>query len=69
MLFTSDSLLVSKNMAEYHRRIAEAGGSVAVAARQLLDEVDGRGDGGNNTDERDVEKRGPRVGEHTDGKL
>lgn len=41
LLFTSDSLLVSKNMEEYHRRIAAAGGSVAVAARQLLDEVDG----------------------------
>ena len=41
LLFTSDSLLVSKNMAEYHRRVAEAGGNIAVAARQLLDEVDG----------------------------
>jgi hypothetical protein len=41
LLFTSDSLLVSKNMEEYHRRVAEAGGNVAVAARRLLDEVDG----------------------------
>ena len=41
LLFTSDSLFVSKNMAEYHRRVAEAGGNIAVAARQLLDEVDG----------------------------
>ncbi len=41
LLFTSDSLLVSKNMEEYHRRIAEAGGNIAVAARRLLDEVDG----------------------------
>jgi len=40
LLFTSDSPLVSKNMAEYNRRIAEAGGNVAVAARRLLDEVD-----------------------------
>lgn len=69
LLFTSDSLLVSKNMAEYRRRIAHAGGSVAVAARQLLDEVDGRGDGGSNTDERDVEKRRPRVEEQTVAKL
>ena len=41
LLFTSDSVLVSKNMAEYDRRIAEAGGNIAVAARRLLDEVDG----------------------------
>jgi hypothetical protein len=41
LLFTSDSLLVSKNMEEYHRRVAEAGGNIAVAARTLLDEVDG----------------------------
>jgi MFS family permease len=41
LLFTSDSPLVSKNMAEYDRRVAEAGGNVAVAARRLLDEVDG----------------------------
>lgn len=26
---------------EYHRRAAEAGGNAAVAARRLLDEVDG----------------------------
>ncbi|RVX66884.1 hypothetical protein B0A52_09008 [Exophiala mesophila] len=41
LLFTSDSPFVSKNMAEYDRRLAEAGGSIAVAARRLLDEVDG----------------------------
>ncbi len=41
LLFTSDSPLVSKNMAEYDRRVAEAGGNVAVAARRLLDEVNG----------------------------
>lgn len=41
LLFTSDSPFVSKNMAEYNRRLAEAGGNVAVAARRLLDEVDG----------------------------
>ncbi|KAK6382976.1 hypothetical protein LTS17_003646 [Exophiala oligosperma] len=41
LLFTSDSPLVSKNMAEYNRRVAEAGGNIAVAARKLLDEVDG----------------------------
>ncbi len=41
LLFTSDSPLVSKNMAEYNRRLAEAGGNVAVAARRLLDEVNG----------------------------
>ncbi|KAF4332807.1 sugar transport STP1 [Fusarium beomiforme] len=41
LLFTSNSLLVSENMKEYHRRLAEAEGDVAVASRQLLDEVDG----------------------------
>lgn len=41
LLFTSDSLLVRKNMVEYDRRVGEAGGNVAVAARRLLDEVDG----------------------------
>lgn len=41
LLFTSESLLVPQNMAEYERRIAEAGGNVAVAERQLFDEVDG----------------------------
>lgn len=41
LIFTSESLFVSKNMAEYDRRVAAAGGNTAVAARQLLDEVDG----------------------------
>lgn len=41
LLFTSDSILVSKNMAEYDRRVAEAGGNVGVAVRKLLDEVNG----------------------------
>ena len=42
LLFASDSLLVSKNMAEYNHRVADAGGNIAVAARKLLDEVDGK---------------------------
>lgn len=42
LLFTSDSLLAASNVREYRRRIDDAGGSVAVAARRLLDEVDGR---------------------------
>lgn len=42
LLFTSESLLASENMKEYHRRVDEAGGNIAVAARQLLDEVDGK---------------------------
>lgn len=41
LIFAADSLLVSKNMAEHDRRVAEAGGNVAVAARKLLDEVNG----------------------------
>ncbi|KAJ6786637.1 hypothetical protein PWT90_03727 [Aphanocladium album] len=40
LLFTSDSVLVSKNMKEYERRISEAGGNVAVAVRRLFDEED-----------------------------
>lgn len=40
LLFTSDSLLVSKNMAAYHARLDGANGNVAVAARRLFDEVD-----------------------------
>ncbi len=41
LLFTSDSPFVSANMAEYRRRVADAGGNLAVAARTMLDEVDG----------------------------
>ena len=41
LLFTSDNILVSANMREYHRRVEEAGGSFVVAERRLLDEVDG----------------------------
>ena len=41
LLFTSDSPFVSQNMAEYDRRVAEAGGNIAVATRRLLDEVNG----------------------------
>jgi hypothetical protein len=40
LMFASDSPLVSKNMAEYHRMVDAAGGNVALAARRLLDEVD-----------------------------
>ncbi|KAK4684201.1 hypothetical protein P7C73_g5996, partial [Tremellales sp. Uapishka_1] len=40
LLFCSDSTLVKNNMKEYHRRLDEAGGSVAVASRRLLNEVD-----------------------------
>lgn len=40
LLFTSDSLLVSKNMDAYHTRLQEAGGDVALAAKRLFQEVD-----------------------------
>ena len=40
LLFTSESLLVRKNMAAYHARLDAANGNVAVAARRLFDEVD-----------------------------
>ena len=41
LLFTSESLFVSKNMTAYHSRLDAANGNVAVAARRLFDEVDG----------------------------
>ena len=41
LLFASDSLLVKQNMMERDRRVAEAGGNIAVAARKLLDEANG----------------------------
>lgn len=40
LLFTSDSVLVSKNMAAYRARIEDANGDVALAARRLFDEAD-----------------------------
>lgn len=54
LLFTSDSLLVKANMAEYERRIDEAGGNVAVAARRLLEEVDGKSTVSSNVAETDM---------------
>src|SRR5690242_18718828 len=41
LLFTSDSPLVTRNVEEYERRVAAAGGNSAVAARRLMEEVDG----------------------------
>ena len=41
LLFTSDSQFVKANMREYERRLDDAGGNVAVAARRLIEEVDG----------------------------
>jgi hypothetical protein len=41
LVFTSESLLVSKNMVGYERRVAEIGGFIAIAARRPLDGVDG----------------------------
>lgn len=41
LLFTSESVFAKKNQDEYFRRVNEAGGNVAVAVRQLLDEIDG----------------------------
>ncbi|KAI1293107.1 general substrate transporter [Xylaria venustula] len=41
LLFTSDSVFVKANMREYDRRIDAAGGSISIAARKLLSEVDG----------------------------
>lgn len=45
LLFTSDSILVSKNMECYHARIAAAGGSAALAVKTLLEEANGIGHG------------------------
>lgn len=68
LLFTSDSLLVSSNMKEYHRRLDEAGGNFAVAGRRLINEVDdlaGEGDPRRNS-VAGVEKFGS--GEHMEEK-
>lgn len=44
LLFTSDSLLVSKNMAAYHARVNAAGGSIPLAVKTLLQEANSIGD-------------------------
>jgi hypothetical protein len=41
LLFTSDSVLVSKNMAAYETRLNEAGGDLVLASRRLFAEVNG----------------------------
>lgn len=41
LLFTSDSPFVKSNVQEYEKRVAAAGGNTAVAARRLMEEVDG----------------------------
>lgn len=56
LLFTSNSRLVGKKMVEYHRRIDEAGGNVAVAARRLLEEVDGTRSPAGSADEKGLER-------------
>ena len=43
LLFTSDSLLVSKNMAAYHARVNAAGGSIPLAVKTLLEEANSIG--------------------------
>ena len=39
LLFTSDSLLVKRNMAVYQARLDAANGDIAVAEKNLFDEV------------------------------
>ncbi|KAJ3566198.1 hypothetical protein NPX13_g7228 [Xylaria arbuscula] len=56
LLFTSDSLFVEANIREYNRRIDAANGNIAVAARNLLSEVDNYSS--SSLDMKDVEKRG-----------
>ncbi|KAI0517565.1 general substrate transporter [Xylaria bambusicola] len=56
LLFTSDSLFVKANMREYDRRINAAEGSIPVAARNLLSEVDNYGS--SSLDVGDLEKEG-----------
>ena len=58
LLFTSDSLLASKNVAASRVRLEEAYGDVALAARKLFDEVDEielREAGESRSDKRDVD--------------
>ncbi|KAJ3529501.1 hypothetical protein NM208_g9728 [Fusarium decemcellulare] len=59
LLFTSDSLSVGKNMKEYRRRLAEAGGDISVASRVLRNEVDGYVHQ-NYGSEKDLEEHGSR---------
>ncbi|KAI1365892.1 general substrate transporter [Xylaria arbuscula] len=56
LLFTSDSLFVEATIREYNRRIDAANGNIAVAARNLLSEVDNYSS--SSLDMKDVEKRG-----------
>lgn len=56
LLFTSESLFVSKNMIQYNRRLDEAGGNVAIAARTLLNEVGSHQPSDGLVVEQDVEK-------------
>lgn len=42
LLFTSDSQFVKANMKAYEKRLDDAGGNLAVAARRLAEEVDGK---------------------------
>jgi hypothetical protein len=65
LLFTSDSLFVSKNMKEYERRLAEADGDVAMASRLLLHEVDGFTQP-SRAMEKDVEQHGDATVEQRD---
>jgi hypothetical protein len=62
LLFTSDSALVSKNMAAYEARLSDAGGDLVVASKRLFAEVDGLGhdlhEDGNSSDGKvDLETR------------
>ncbi|KAF3035573.1 hypothetical protein E8E12_005534 [Didymella heteroderae] len=41
LLFTSDSPFVNRNVEQYEIRVAAAGGNTAVAARRLMEEVEG----------------------------
>lgn len=40
LLFAAESPLASANEQEYHRLLNEAGGSVAVAERRMMDDMD-----------------------------
>ena len=52
LLFTAESPFVWANEREYRRRVAEADGNTAIAARRLMEEVDGKimGDGSSGED-------------------
>lgn len=69
LLFAADSPLVAANYREYQRRLHEARGNVALAERNLLDEVDEKVSEVDLRRGSVVEKTPMPNGEHSDAKF